>query len=136
MTTQYIIALGSNLDSKIAFDIATNALKKMGDMAMSSITMDKDFTGKTDCIYHNAVVFLSLFEPMMYDELNLVLKNIEKQCGRNDDKTQMSIQVPMDLDILAFYQADEWCVVKKRYPFKLHEKKGLIEVAPFLLSHS
>ena len=128
MITQYIIALGSNFNSELAFEIATQELYTLGDMVMSSKIIGKDFTGKTDRIYHNAVVFLRLFHLLDYDELNDILKNIEKQCGRNEDK----MRVPMDLDILAFYEND-WQILSKRLPFKEHEKKGLSEVAPFLL---
>lgn len=128
MINKYIIALGSNFNSELAFEIATQELYALGDMVMSSKIIGKDFTGKTDRIYHNAVVFLRLFHLLDYDELNDILKNIEKQCGRNEDK----MRVPMDLDILAFYDKD-WQIVSKRLPFKEHEKKGLSEVAPFLL---
>lgn len=128
MINQYVIALGSNINNDMAFDIAIHELKNMGDVAISSITIDKDFTGKTDRIYHNAVAMIDLYQPYDYDEFNLILKNIEKQCGRNDDKKQ----IPMDLDILAFYDTD-WQIIGKRLPFKAHEKKGLFEVAPFLL---
>lgn len=112
----------------MAFDIAIHELKNMGDVVISSIAMDKDFTGKTDYIYHNAVAVIDLYQPCDYDEFNLILKTIEKQCGRNDDKKQ----IPMDLDILAFYDTD-WQIIGKRLPFKAHEKTGLFEVAPFLL---
>lgn len=120
--------MGSNFNSELAFEIVTQELYALGDMVMSSKIIGKDFTGKTDRIYHNAVVFLRLFHLLDYDELNDILKNIEKQCGRNEDK----MRVPMDLDILAFYDKD-WQIVSKRLPFKEHEKKGLGEVAPFLL---
>lgn len=128
MTTQYIIALGSNLDSETAFAIAIKELQQLGEVLMSSIVIGKDFTGKTNRIYHNAVVFLVLCEPMTFNEFNFILKNIEKQCGRGDDK----IKVPMDLDVLASYDGG-WQVIRKRLPFKEHEKKGLQEVASFLL---
>lgn len=134
MIKKYIIALGSNFNSELAFEIATQELHTLGDVLMSSTIIGKDFTGKTDRIYHNAVVFLTLFQPLDYDKFNGILKNIEKKCGRTDDKMQVSIQVPMDLDILAFYEND-WQIVAKRLPFKEHEKKGLFEVAPFLLKN-
>lgn len=129
MINQYVIALGSNHQSEIAFNIALNELKTLGEVNVSPVVIGVDFTGKTDRIYHNAVVVLTLFNPLAYDEFNLILKNIEKQCGRNHDKKQ----IPMDLDILAFYDK-VWQIVSKRLPFKAHEKKGLSEVAPFLLA--
>ncbi|WP_066802048.1 2-amino-4-hydroxy-6-hydroxymethyldihydropteridine diphosphokinase [Moraxella oblonga] len=129
MNTHYIIALGSNVNSDTAFQIAIDELQKLGGVILSSVVTGGDFTGKTDLVYRNVVALITLSTPCDYDVFNEILKNIEKQCGRNNDNTQ----VPMDLDILAFYQVDKWCVVKKRYPFKMHEKKGLNEVAPFLL---
>lgn len=129
MINQYVIALGSNHQSEIAFNIALNELKTLGEVNVSPVVIGVDFTGKTDCIYHNAVAMIDLYQPYDYDEFNLILKNIEKQCGRNHDKKQ----IPMDLDILAFYDK-AWQIVSKRLPFKEHEKKGLFEVAPFLLT--
>lgn len=129
MINQYVIALGSNHQSEIAFNIALNELKTLGEVNVSLVVIGVDFTGKTDRIYHNAVAMIDLYQPCDYDEFNLILKNIEKQCGRNDDPKQ----VPMDLDILAFYDK-AWQIISKRLPFKDHEKKGLFEVAPFLLA--
>lgn len=128
MINQYVIALGSNHQSDIAFNIALNELKTLGEVNISSLVIGVDFTGKADRIYHNAVAMIDLYQSCDYDEFNLILKNIEKQCGRNHDKKQ----IPMDLDILAFYDTD-WQIIGKRLPFKEHEKKGLFEVAPFLL---
>lgn len=129
MISQYVIALGSNINSQHAFEIALMELKKLGEILVSSITSSGDFTGKTSLIYHNAVMMMTLDEPLIYDELNALLKDIEIKCGRTDIKHI----VPMDLDILAYYD-DIWCIVDKRLPFKLHEKRGLSEVAPFLLT--
>lgn len=129
MTPQYLIALGSNHNSEASFNLALDELKSRGEVDLSSVIIGKDFTGKTELIYHNAVLMIRLYEPMDYDNFNGLLKNIEKQCGRETDKKN----VPMDLDILAYYTHDGWHLIKKRLPFKEHEKMGLSEVAPFLL---
>ncbi|OPH35603.1 2-amino-4-hydroxy-6-hydroxymethyldihydropteridine diphosphokinase [Moraxella lacunata] len=131
MIHQYIIALGSNHDSEISFNIALDELKLWGNVDLSSMIIGKDFTGKTELIYHNAVMMIKLYKPMNYDNFNELLKSIETQCGREHDNSFK--KVPMDLDILAYYENDKWCIIKKRLPFKNHEKTGLIEVAPFLL---
>ncbi|MDO4896956.1 MAG: 2-amino-4-hydroxy-6-hydroxymethyldihydropteridine diphosphokinase [Moraxella sp.] len=131
MINQYIIALGSNHDSEISFKIALDELKTWGDVMLSSVILGKDFTGKTELIYHNAVMMISLYEPMTYDDFNELLKNIESKCGRENHSILKF--VPMDLDILA-YCDDDWHIIKKRTPFKDHEKKGLNEIAPFLLA--
>lgn len=133
MINQYIIALGSNHDSEMSFKITLDELNLWGDMVLSSVIIAKDFTGKTQLIYHNAVMMIDLYQPMNYDEFNELLKNIEIQCGREYGNINRIRQVPMDLDILAYYENDKWRIVKKRLPFKNHEKTGLIEVAPFLL---
>lgn len=135
MIHQYIIALGSNHDSQISFNIALDELNVWGDVDLSSVIIGKDFTGKTELIYHNAVMMIKLYQPMNYDDFNDLLKNIETQCGREHDYLKKDIfkRVPMDLDILAYYENDKWCIIKKRLPFKNHEKTGLIEIAPFLL---
>ncbi|OPH36539.1 2-amino-4-hydroxy-6-hydroxymethyldihydropteridine diphosphokinase [Moraxella equi] len=140
MINQYIIALGSNHGSQMSFKIALDELKSWGDVDLSSVIIGKDFTGKTELIYHNAVMMIKLYKTMNYDEFNGLLKNIETQCGREHDNLKKDmlkkvaiLKVPMDLDILAYYENDEWCIIKKRLPFKNHEKTGLIEVAPFLL---
>jgi 7,8-dihydro-6-hydroxymethylpterin-pyrophosphokinase (HPPK) len=139
MITQYVIALGSNSDGKISFDIAIAQLEKWGDVLLSSVVASKDFTGKTDLIYHNAVVVMTLYEPIDHNGFNLALKSIEKKCGREHDVLKIDktdeIKIPMDLDILAYYDDGTWHVIKKRLPFKVHEKKGLIEIAPFLLTN-
>ncbi|MBE9590428.1 2-amino-4-hydroxy-6-hydroxymethyldihydropteridine diphosphokinase [Moraxella sp. K127] len=132
MIHQYIIALGSNHDSEMSFKIALDELKSWGDVDLSSVIIGKDFTGKTELIYHNAVMMIKLYKPMNYDEFNDVLKNIEIQCGREHDNSFK--KVPMDLDVLAYYENDKWFIIKKRLPFKNHEKTGLIEIAPFLLT--
>ena len=45
MITQYVIALGSNSDGKISFDIAIAQLEKWGDVLLSSVVASKDCTG-------------------------------------------------------------------------------------------
>ena len=115
MITQYVIALGSNSDGKVSFDIAIAQLEKWGDVVMT------------------------LYEPIDHNGFNLALKSIEKKCGREHDVLKIDktdeIKIPMDLDILAYYDDGTWHVIKKRLPFKVHEKKGLIEIAPFLLTN-
>lgn len=131
MISQYIVALGSNNNSKMSFDVALTELKKLGDVVLSSVMVGKDFTGKTELIYHNAVMMISLYAPMVYDDFNELLKNVESKCGRENHGILKF--VPMDLDILAYYD-DNWKIIKKRTPFKDHEKKGLNEIAPFLIN--
>lgn len=133
MPIQYIIALGSNTNSEHTFMIALAELNQLGDTIISSIIIGKDFTGKTDLIYHNAMMMITLYEPLNYDDFNQILKNIEIKCGRIIHKDNIKF-VPMDLDILAYHQNDynDWIIIEKRLPFKAHEKKGLDEIAPFL----
>lgn len=127
---KYVIAIGSNTDSENALMTALSALCQYGEVVLSSVIVGRDFTGKTEQIYHNAVCVIELFEPCDYEAFNEVLKGIEKLCGRHDNQC-----VPMDLDILA-YECGDWCMIKKRLPFKAHEKMGLSEVAPYLLTKS
>lgn len=133
--TKAIIALGSNLSDKAdiqrAFTITHHALNQLGDICVSSVVVGQDFTGKTAHIYHNWVVRVDLYQALTHQTLNTTLKDIEYACGRDAH----AVLVPMDLDLLAYYD-DGWVTIKKRLPFKAHEKKGLIQVAPFLLDLS
>ncbi|TWV80519.1 2-amino-4-hydroxy-6-hydroxymethyldihydropteridine diphosphokinase [Moraxella sp. VT-16-12] len=132
--TKAIIALGSNLSDDTArqhaFDTTLDALSNLGEIKVSSVVVGKDFTAKTEHIYHNWVVSVALAQKTDDKTLKQTLKDIERICGRGD-KHQA---VPMDLDLLAYYD-ERWIIVKKRLPFKEHEKKGLLMIAPFLLSH-
>lgn len=127
--SQVVIAVGSNTDSDRAFAIMQHELLTLGEFVLSESVVGQDFTHKTDCVYHNACLKLTLTHPLPYDDLNQRLKYIEIQCGRTKDGDK----VAMDLDILAVYDG-VWHSVPKRLPFKQHEKAGLIQVAPFLLS--
>ncbi len=141
---KYIVALGSNINSQHAFDVALGELGLLGDVAVSSVVVGKDYTNKTDLMYHNAVLMITLYQPLPCNDFDELLKKIEIKCGRkhqshpkqnHDDK---HTNIPMDLDILAYHElsgaADQWKVIPKRMPFKQHEKKGIREVAPFLLT--
>lgn len=133
---KYIVALGSNVSSTHAFNIAFEELKGLGVVISSSIISGKDYTGKTDFIYHNAVTMITLFRPMPYEALNQQLKAIEVKCGRTNQQTTHPQDVPMDLDILAYCESccgiSDWRLMEDRLPFKAHEKKGIDEIAPFL----
>ena len=132
--TDIIIALGSNLSDESAIQSALTttltALHHLGDVVISPVVVGKDFTHKTELIYHNWVVSVALHQKIDKKTLDDTLKNIEKSCGRTTD----DLSVVMDLDLLA-YDDDGWIIIQKRLPFKTHEKMGLLKVAPFLLQH-
>ena len=126
-----VIALGSHADSEHAFSIAKAELIKLGDVCHSSVVIGRDFTGRTQAIYHNACVHLKLDEPCSMGVICHKLKAIERLCGRTDDRNAVS----MDLDVLAVSDGHGWSISQKRLPFKAHERAGLSEVADFLLTH-
>lgn len=126
-----VIALGSNADSEHAFSIAKAELIKLGNVRHSSMVIGRDFTGRTQAIYHNACVHLKLDKPCLMSVIYHKLKTIERLCGRTDDRNA----VPMDLDVLAVSDGHGWRISKKRLPFKAHERAGLSEVAVFLLAY-
>lgn len=129
---QAVIAIGSNTDSELAFLSMKNELLKLGEFILSETIIGKDFTHKTENIYHNACLILKLNCPLLFNDLNQTLKKIEIVCGRKKE----SDKVAMDLDILAInhdYDNGKWHIIPKRLPFKQHEKTGLLQIAPFLL---
>lgn len=125
----FVVAMGSNVDTHRAFDIALRELLRLGDLQMSSWTTGLDFTGKTKLVYHNACAMVQLDLPMSFAYLSEQLKCIEVLCGRES----IGQAVPMDLDILAVFDDCIWQISKTKLPFKTHEKSGLLQVAHFLL---
>lgn len=80
--TQAVIALGSNVNSKQAYQIALSELDKVAHVQCSDVIVGQDYTGRSTHIYHNACVRLTFIKPLNFDELNQKLKRIESQCGQ------------------------------------------------------
>lgn len=118
MVRSLVIALGSNADSEHAFSIAKAELIKLGNVRHSSMVIGRDFTGKTQAIYHNACVHLKLDKPCLMSVIYHKLKTIERLCGRTDDRNA----VPMDLDVLAVSDGHGWRISKK--DCRLRRMKG------------
>ncbi|UNU73148.1 2-amino-4-hydroxy-6-hydroxymethyldihydropteridine diphosphokinase [Moraxella nasovis] len=134
LVSDVILSLGSNADSVRAFYIAKQALDQLGELMMSDRIIGKDFTGKTDKIYHNACASLRCHNPASIVQLSQNFKQIERLCGRSADNT-IKQYVPMDLDILAVRINKCWYIHTKRLPLKAHERAGLSQVAQWLLSY-
>ncbi|OOR88999.1 hypothetical protein B0181_07460 [Moraxella caviae] len=124
-----VLALGSNHHHERSFELALAKLGELGELDCSDVAASKDFTGKTERVYHNACVLLDAAAPNTVRAWIAATKEIERQCGRGDGQ-----DVAMDIDVLAVQGSDgAWCVHQKRLPFKAHERTGLMQVAAWLI---
>lgn len=132
-----VIALGSNLgdESMGKIALALEFLRKMGQVQLSEVFISQDITQKTERVYHNACAMLILNHSTSISHLCCTLKAIERQCGRLPNAPMSTLDVPMDLDILAILVAGKWRVCQKRLPFHSYEVAGLEQIAPFLLMY-
>lgn len=130
-----VIALGSNHDAKAAFTCAIKSLQEFGQMMLSEVICGKDFTGRSQRIYHNACAYIILTKTMQYTDIEQMLKQIERRCGRNPAKkcAKYDYEVVIDLDILAARFDERWQMNLARLPLKNHDIQGIKQVATFLL---
>lgn len=132
---ELVIALGSNHNAQAAFTCAIKALQELGQVMLSEVICGKDFTGRSQRIYHNACAYILLTKAMQYTDIEQKLKQIERRCGRNPAKkcAEYDYEVVMDLDILAVRFDEEWQMNLARLPLKSHDLSGVEQVAGFLL---
>lgn len=130
-----VIALGSNHQAKTAFACALQELKKLGVMQLSQVVISQDFTGRSQRVYHNACAYIVMTKSMLYKDIETLLKQIERSCGRNPAKkcAEYDYEVAMDLDILAVFSDHRWQMNLARLPLKSHDLLGVQQVAAFLL---
>lgn len=126
-----LVALGSNYQSEFAFQITLDNFIVLGEVVMSDVIVGADYTQKTQSIYHNACVLLTLNIPCSFMQLSKYCKKIEMMCGRTHSLNQHN-NIAMDLDILAVYTKELWQISQRRLPLKPYELIGLKQVAPFL----
>ncbi len=131
-----VIALGSNHQTDTAFACALHKLNKLGEIQLSQVVMGRDFTGRSQRVYHNACAYIVLTKSMQYTDIEHRLKQIERDCGRNPAKkcAEYDYEVAMDLDILAVFADGKWQMNPARQPLKSHDLSGVKEVAGFLLA--
>ncbi|MDO4699640.1 MAG: hypothetical protein Q4A69_02990 [Moraxella sp.] len=130
-----VLSLGSNHQSETSFETAFGLLDGLGGFVASDITTSQDHTGKTNTIYHNACVLLTLDKWWDFCGLASRLKHIEHLCGTSWLLKQQNV-VPMDIDVLAVKAQNDWQISQRRLPFKQHELMGLTQIAPFLCEMS
>lgn len=149
--TALVLALGSNHHAEYYLPRVHENLAKLGDLQYSNAFQNPDFTAtpeqpKPD--YTNQCVYLVLASPTTLQQLQQIFKRFESNCDRqrslstvNNNKElpeldSISIrQVTMDIDILLVKLSgktnsgdDEWIVMADRYPFKVHENAGVVEL--------
>lgn len=132
--TAVVIALGSNYQANYHLPNALTYLATLGETQISTPFTNPDFTTtahqpKPD--YVNQCVSLSLTSPITLQQLQWMFKQFENECDRQRISDSSSIEkVTMDIDILLIkLQVDsEWTIMAERYPFKAHERAGLIEL--------
>ena len=91
---QTLLSLASNVNEQYLTN-AENLLAKFGKIAKSDIVLTEP--------YHNQMTWLDFFEPITYQNLLNLTKNLENQNDRNNfDKPK----VTLDIDIVAFLPKD------------------------------
>lgn len=126
-----VLSLGSNHQSQVSFDDGLIKLSQLGKPLLSEIIASVDYTQKTNSIYHNACMLLTLDKWWDFCQLRSQIKQIECLCGTSPTLKQQGI-VPMDIDVLAVKVGEYWHLSQRRLPFKAHELVGLERIVPFL----
>lgn len=126
----FLLSLGSNTEpAKLSQAVAQ--LNLLGQTTISKPITGKDFTGKSERLYHNACVLLTVNQAEKLPAMLATFKQIEQLCGRQ--VTPNNDQVAMDIDILAYQIDGHWQFNPKKLPLKTHDRLGVGEIAAFLL---
>lgn len=141
---ELVIALGSNDQAQQRLAMVHKGIRQLGKMQLSTAFENADFTATSDQQkpnYTNQCVYLLLNHSIALSQLQTIFKGFEKECGRlrELESKQIIESVAMDIDILMVKAAKaknslsanfkkEWTVIAERYPFKDHERVGIMEL--------
>ena len=129
-----VIALGSNHQAEQHLACVHKSLRNLGSIKLSTAFDNPDFTATLDQLkpdYTNQCAYLSLNSAMTLQQLQILFQQLESDCNRQRQTEQNAIEpVTMDIDILLVKLENNsgWIVMTERYPFKDHEKVGLMEL--------
>lgn len=140
-----VISLGSNHQADQHLASIRKNLAKLGKITLSTAFQNPDIHATSEQPkpdYSNQCVHLSLHSAMTLQQLQRIFRQFENDCGRQRTAKKTAInqiainQITMDIDILLVCLKDtsEWVVMAERYPFKDHERAGLMELDNFKLS--
>ncbi len=146
--TSVLLALGSNHHAEYYLPRVCEDLAALGQTQYSTAFKNPDFTATLDQPkpdYINQCVYLLLTSPTTLQQLQQLFKQFEGDCNRQrsfptitnanvenmpDTEPTAIRQVTMDIDILLVKLdgTNEWIIMTNRYPFKVHESAGVIEL--------
>ena len=140
-----VLALGSNYQAEQHLAIARQKITELGKVTLSTAYQNPDFTATTaqpKPDYINQCAYLALNSSMTLQYLQQVFKQFENDCYRRRQVKNTAIKqvavkkVTMDIDILLvrLEHTSEWIIMAERYPFKAHERAGVVELAVKVLS--
>lgn len=122
---QFIVMMGSNDNAIINLKKAQELLADLPYiLAIHPLVyhISQDHTKRSSNDYHNQALII---ETDNYQLSNIIddLKNIENQCGRDDNKNtaKFGYLVALDLDVVMVYYQSHWYKLIEQFPLKNHE---------------
>ena len=128
-----LVNLSSNLNPQVNLEEALAALSKAAYVVDSSqLRITEDRLGSLNP-YFNVVVLL---QSSGEEALERLCSDTEDQQGRDREKEKQSLQVPLDIDVLATeLDSGEWQFVEKRLPWAEEVAAGVEDLGlGYLLS--
>lgn len=128
-----VIMLGSNDNAKYNIDLAVSFIKCRYTIQYLQYHISADHTKRSQRLYHNLALIIYLDKSISLQEFIVLLKDIERYCGRDNNKNshEFDYLVAMDIDAMAvqlycnkIYHniSKNWIIIQDRLPFKEHEK--------------
>lgn len=120
-TSAILVVLGSNIHSDMYISRALDFLHNSDffDIIQPICThISPDYTRKSQTLYHNQGIYITLKQATNFYEILIHLKEIELACGKYN---HFKPWVAIDIDILALYAHNSWYCIQERLPFKPHE---------------